>query len=135
LIPIDVSQVPAEKLSHPSFPGLRAEMEHALTQQKWISAFCIHETGHIIYLTELGVTEFSYSGPTIVYDTQKDDFDGFIAAVTPSMTNIPENSDPYRRIATFAKAQAAGRTFARRLTGASDAVSSVSYRFVKQLGW
>jgi hypothetical protein len=114
---IDISDVPSDKLMHPEFLTLRAQMEAALSNQSWISAFCIHEAGHMTYLRELGITEYAYIGPRIVYDKQKDVFDGFMAAVQPKTD--PEKGGP-EALPVLAKALVAGGTFARTLTRAPD---------------
>jgi hypothetical protein len=120
VIPIDISKVPIDKHTHPDFLGLKKEMEQALTQQSWISAFCIHEAGHMIYLTQIGITDYTYFGPRIEYDQQQDKFEGYMAAVQPQSGAIPENVNLSEYLATAAKAYAAGGTFAKKLTGASD---------------
>lgn len=120
MISIDTSKVPVDKQTHPDFLSLKAEMEQALTQQKWISAFCIHEAGHMIYLTQIGVIQYTYLGPRIEYNEQQDTFDGFMAAVQPQTGAIFENANPSEFLITAAKAYAAGGTFAKRLTGAPD---------------
>ncbi len=88
MISIDISKVPPEKQTRPDFLNLKAQMEHALAQKQWINAFCIHEAGHMIYLTQLGVTEYFYIGPHIVYNQSKDIFDGYMAAVQPQTRDV-----------------------------------------------
>src|ERR1700728_3750863 len=95
-------------------------MEQALAQRKWINAFCIHEAGHMIYLTQLGVTQYIYFGSRIEYNAQQDAFDGFMASVQPQSRPDLEDIDPAKFLITAAKAYAAGGTFAKRLTEAPD---------------
>ena len=95
-------------------------MEQALGHPKWIKAFCIHETGHMIYLTQLGVTQYAYVGPRIEYDKQRDAFDGFMASVQAQSEPNLGNIDLAKFLTTVAKAYAAGGVFAKALTGALD---------------
>ena len=120
MIQIDVSKVPEGKRDHPDFLGLKAQMEQALSQQKWINAFCIHEAGHMIYLTRIGIIEYAYQGPRIEHNEQQNTFDGFMASVQPLSKPDLGNSDPAEIINTATKAYAAGGIFAKRLTGAPD---------------
>jgi hypothetical protein len=120
MISIDTSTVPADKQTSPDFLSLKAQMEQALAQQKWIKAFCIHEAGHMIYLSQIGVTQYTYLGPRIEYDKQRDAFDGFMASVQAQSKPSPGNIDLTKFLTTAAKAYAAGGTFAKRLTGAPD---------------
>jgi len=117
MVQINTSDVPADKLTHPEFLNLRAQMEAALSNQNWINAFCIHEAGHMTYLRELGITEYAYIGPRIIYDELKNVFDGFMAAVQPK--SEPENAG-LEGLPVLAKALVAGGTFARTLTTAPD---------------
>jgi hypothetical protein len=120
MIHIDVSRVPDDKQTHPDFLRLKTQMETALSQQKWINAFCIHEAGHMIYLMQIGVTEYAHLGPRIEYNKQQDTFDGFMASVQPQSKPNMENIDPAALLTTAAKAYAAGGVFAKQLTGSPD---------------
>jgi hypothetical protein len=120
VISIDISKVPADKQTRPDFLSLKSQMEQVLAQPAWIKAFCIHEAGHIIYLTQLGVTQYAYLGPSIEYDKQRDAFDGIMASIQPQSRPSLGNIDLAKFFATAAKAHAAGGTFAKKLTGVPD---------------
>jgi hypothetical protein len=118
---IDMSNVPKDKLNRPDFLGLKAEMEGALENKNWTKAFCIHEAGHIMYLSELGATQFIYAGPRIKYNEQTDTFDGYMASVSPqSLPRFKEGDDISNFSTLVAKSYAAGGVFTKRLTNASD---------------
>lgn len=92
-------------------------MEAALSQTKWINAFCIHEAGHITYFRQLGVAEYDFIRPRIVYNSEKDDFDCYMAAVKMKSAPVPPNSsDPQQALVTLAKPYVAGKVFAEELT-------------------
>jgi hypothetical protein len=120
VVQIDTSRVPVDKLTRPDFLSLKAEMEQALANQKWIKAFCIHEAGHMIYLTQLGITQYGYIGPRIEYDDKRDAFDGFMVSIQPQSAPDITNADLSKFFITVAKAYAAGGTFAKKLTAAPD---------------
>src|ERR1700728_2553553 len=88
MVKIDTSEVPSDKLNDPDFLQLYAQIEFVINDPKWRHAFSIHETGHVIYLTRAGCKEFLYLGPRIVYDPEKNEFNGFPAAVQPRTENL-----------------------------------------------
>jgi hypothetical protein len=120
VIAIDVSKVPSDKQTRQEFLNLKSQMAQALAQKQWINAFCIHEAGHMFYLTQIGVTEYSYLGPRIVYNQLQDNFDGYMASVQPQAADFTKNTDPQKLLITAAKAYAAGSAFTKKLTGAPD---------------
>lgn len=121
MISVDLSKIPPDKLAHTKLAPLKTQMELALNHKKWMNAFCIHEAGHQIYLSKLGVTEFEYKGPRIEYNQGNDDFDGYMASVEPkSIPVVPDDTDPYEIVKGGAKAWTAGGAFAERLTAAPD---------------
>ena len=121
MILVDTSKIPPDKLAHRKLAPLKTQMELALNHKKWINAFCIHEAGHQIYLSKMGVTEFECIGPRIEYNEDNDDFDGYIASVEPkSIPTVPDDTDPYEIVKAGAKAWTAGGAFAERLTAAPD---------------
>jgi len=121
MISIDMSQIPPEKLDHTNLRSLKNQMQSALSQKLWITAFCVHEAGHMIYLRQLGVTEFEFNGPRIAYNKENDTFDGYMASVRPKTAASPNGRDIQEFLRTAAKAHVAGRTFTKTLTNAPDA--------------
>lgn len=97
-------------------------MESALSQQKWINAFCIHEAGHITYFSQMGITEYDFRGPRIAYNQEKDAFDGYMVSVKPKNIPAVTSLEGFQRsLKTIAKAYVAGKIFTRVLTDAPDA--------------
>jgi hypothetical protein len=120
VIKIDISEVPADKLDHPDFLSLKASMEAALSQPQWVSAFCIHEAGHMTYFEQLGTTKFVFSGPRIC-PSGPDTFDGYMATVKPESIPAMVNVERFQEnLNIAAKAYVAGHIFTKRLTGAPD---------------
>jgi hypothetical protein len=120
-VKIDTSQVPPEKLDHSDFLKLHAQIAQALANQKWRFAFSVHETGHLIYLTRAGFKDFLYLGPRIVYDAEKDEFNGFPAAVQPQFGKIDApDFELDKWILDVANGYAAAGVFAHELTAAPD---------------
>lgn len=120
-IKIDTSQVPVEKVDRPDFKSLRAKIERAVGDQKWLQAFSIHETGHWIYFQRAGLKDFLYNGPRIVHDPVKDEFVAYPAALQPLTAKLdPEGFGSQRMFFNLAKAHAAGGIFSRELAGAPD---------------
>jgi hypothetical protein len=120
-VPIDTSQIPQDKLTDGRFQSLHTQIQAALNHMGYINAFCIHEAGHIIYFTKAGVTDFDFYGPRIIYDSQRDDFDGYPAAIQPKPWNADFlNMDIQKWLNTVAQAHAAGGVFARQLSNAPD---------------
>ena len=120
-IEIDISGVPVEKRTHPDFLKLSRQMQAALDNPKWPAAFTIHEAGHRIYLSRLGITDFRFIGPRIIYDEQKNDFDGYPVAVKEEPVPLSaEGFDFNKWLVQLAQAKAAGGVFSRRLTAAPD---------------
>jgi len=120
-VPIDTSQVPQDKLTDARFLSLHAEIQGALNHLGYVNAFCIHEAGHMIYFSKAGFAEFDFHGPRIVYDSERDDFDGYPAAIQPKPYNIDfSNMDIQKWLSTVAQAHAAGGVFARKLANARD---------------
>jgi hypothetical protein len=118
---IDLSQVPSDKLNHPDFINLKNQMEHALSQDLWIKAFCIHEAGHMTYFKQAGITQFAFDGPRIIYNGETDNFDGYMASVIPKAGAAPQKAEKVQEFfSTLAKAHVAGRVFTRQLTNAPD---------------
>jgi hypothetical protein len=121
MVKIDTSEIPLDKLNDPDFLQLHAQIEWAVNDPKWRHAFSIHETGHLIYLTRAGCKDFLYLGPRIVYDPEKNEFNGFPAAVQPQTGNLnPENFDFAAWFLEVAKGHAAGGVFARELMDLPD---------------
>jgi hypothetical protein len=120
-IEIDISQVPADKQQRPDFIELRGQMQAALSNSKWIGAFCIHEAGHKIYLSRLGVTEFKYIGPRIIYNGQQGTLDGYPVAVKAEPKPLTADGFDFKDwLSKIAQAKAAGGVFSRTLTAAPD---------------
>ncbi len=120
-IEINTSGVPAEKQSDPRFLTLRAQLQAALNNPKWRAAFCIHEAGHKIYMSRIGITKFEFFGPRIIYDESRNDFDGFPASVKAEPVPITGNGFDFDAwLLKLALTQAAGGVFARTLTAAPD---------------
>jgi hypothetical protein len=120
MISIDISAVPSDKRTHPQFLHLKADMENALARQAWINAFCVHEAGHMTYFRQLGMTEYTYLGPRIVYRGEKDICEGYMASVKPLTTDPTKNSDAGQVLLLASKAHAAGGIFAKILTAVPD---------------
>ncbi len=120
-VEIDISKVAVEKRDDPRFLELSRQMQAALNNPKWQAAFCIHEAGHKIYLSRLGITEFTFIGPHIVYNSERDDFDGSPAAVKAEPVPLTAEGFNFEAwLLGVAHAKAAGGVFARRLTNAPD---------------
>jgi len=96
-------------------------MQSAVNNPKWQAAFSIHEAGHKIYLSKLGITEFKYIPPNITYDVAKDEFNGYPAAVKAEP--VPVSAEGFsvdKWLLQLAQSKAAGGVFSRRLTAAPD---------------
>ncbi|MGB9010627.1 MAG: hypothetical protein WCC18_18595 [Candidatus Acidiferrales bacterium] len=120
-IPIDISEVPQSKRNDPDFINLHAQIGQVLRMPKWLHAFSIHETGHWIYLQRVGVTNFRFNGPTIIYDPNTNQFVGYPASVQPLIGSVnPDNFDFAKWIFDVMKGFAAGGVFSRELTAAPD---------------
>lgn len=98
-------------------------MQAALSIPVNVNALCIHEAGHVIYLTRAGLGEFSYFKSRITYDAERGKFDGYLAEVLPRVgrtfpTNLNLNllNDWLFQVA---QGFAAGGVFARELTNAT----------------
>jgi hypothetical protein len=122
-VKIDISDVPVDMRDDPRFTSLLAEMQAAVDDPKWQAAFSIHEAGHKFYIERMGVTNFKYIGPRIIYDTTAADFIGYPAAVQAVDSPSPitaEGFDLSKVLVNLAKTKAAGGVFSRCLTGAPD---------------
>lgn len=128
-IEIDLSQVPAEKLADPRLLVLRAQLEAALRNPKWVAAFCAHEAAHIIYLGRAGMTDFTFASATILYDAARDEFNGFPASVRPGGFNndLLARINVGQWILAVAMGHAAGGVAARKLTNAPDSGDQGDY--------
>src|SRR6202043_1253898 len=116
---IDVSKVPTDKQTHPDFLKLKTQMEQALSKQKWIKAFCIHEAGHMTYFSQMGVIEYEFLGPRITYRQETDTFDGYMASVKPKTFPAITSLGQFQLfLTTVAKAYVAGKIFTQALTAA-----------------
>jgi hypothetical protein len=121
MVTIDASGVPTDKLSHPDFLALKAEMEAALSRPAWVNAFCVHEAGHMIYFEQLGVTKFTFAGPRIIFKPPNT-FDGMMAMVKPDNVPAITGSNQFQNnLNIAARAYVAGRVFTYKLTDAPDA--------------
>jgi hypothetical protein len=117
-IKIDYEGVPLERRSDPRFFESYGQMYNEMTNLNWVSAFCLHEAGHRLYLALIGVTEFDYLPPTIRYNELIDDYDGHRAAVQAKTINTPENMPLDQFVWLLAKAHAAGAVLAEQLANA-----------------
>src|SRR5229473_2261363 len=74
-IKIDYDEVPIEKRSDPRFIGLLNYMQRRLSNPNEITAICIHEAAHALFLQIAGMQNFTFSGPQITYDQATNTFD------------------------------------------------------------
>src|SRR6267143_920247 len=117
-IKIDYEGVPLAKRSDALFCESYQQMYDEITDLYWVSAFCIHEAGHRLYLAPLGITEFDYLPPTIKYNEKIGDYDGHRAAVQAKEFNLPDKMPLDQFIWMFAKGLAAGAVLAEHLANA-----------------
>lgn len=120
---IDISSVPVDKRQRPDFVNLYSQIQAAINNPNWVTAFCVREAGYKIYISRFGVTGFQFLGPRITYDPQQDTFDGFPAAVTTTTPPKPLTAGGFnfdQWLASIAQTKAAGAIFARVLTSAPD---------------
>jgi hypothetical protein len=120
-VEIDISDVPHEKRDDLKFVELLRQMQAAVNNRKWQTAFSVHEAGHKVYLSRLGITEFAFIGPKITYDKHRDDFDGYPAAVKAEPVPLrAEGFDIDNWLLQLAQSKAAGSVFSRSLTAVPD---------------
>ncbi len=128
-IKIDISQVLAlGKQTHPQFLPCLADVEAKLSDPDELRAICIHEAAHLFYMTKAGMRDPEFTGPKIIYNSAKDDFDRYGASV-----RCPNRDDAYLSTITvghwafqIAKAHAAGGVAVRVLTNRPDIESGDS---------
>ncbi len=117
-IKIDYEGVPLERRSDWRFFQSYQQMYDEITDLYWVSAFCLHEAGHRLYLDLLGVTKYEYLPPTIKYNEKIDDYDGHRAAVQAREFNSPEQMPLDQFTWLLAKGLAAGAVLAEHLANA-----------------
>ena len=132
---IDVSQVPAEKMTDPRFLHLKSQMEGALANEQWVTAFCVHEAAHIIYFTRAGLKDFTFRSATILYDATHDDFEGFPASVRPGgiSDELMAKITGTEFISAIAIGHAAGGAATRKLTNVPDVGYESDYENLSSL--
>ncbi len=128
---IDITGVPNDKWNRADFIALRNDMQAALSNPIYINAFCMHEAGHIIYFSRVGLTEFECFGPRIIYDAGTDAFTAYAAEVQPRLSTLdPENFSLVEYMAGLAQACAAGGVFASVIVGAENDIGDEQDREV-----
>jgi hypothetical protein len=116
-IEIDVSEVPVEKQTDARFVSLRDSMVAGLCNPVIFNAVCIHEAAHIFYATQANAPVTGHKTPRIVYDPQRNEFDGYQFSVVIDVVNKEAlKTDKKELLLTRAKLYAAGGVAARELT-------------------
>ncbi len=84
---IDYDEVPAEKRSDRRFIQLLDYIQLRLSDPNEITAICVYEASHALFLQFAGRQNFIFSGPQITYDQTTDTFDHTGASVKSTDTN------------------------------------------------
>jgi len=118
---IDISGVPPHLGTHRVFLDLFCEVKEALMNPAQIRAVCIHEAGHHIYFSKMGVKNFLPTKARIWYDEEAKLFDSELAGLRPDLTSIRVNIQTVReQVLDMAKASAAGGIFTEALAEGMD---------------
>lgn len=122
IVAVDISQVPERKRNDPRFLSLLAEMQHGLNDARLVNAICIHEAAHVFFFGHAGYINPTANGPTILYDSARDDFDGHGSYVSFGGVDqqYVQSIDPREWLGRVAKAHAAGGVAARILANSVD---------------
>ena len=106
---IEISEVPIDRQSDPRFIEFCARIQNSDPRQ--ITATCVHEAAHGIYMRRAGAIDLKRRGIVVGYDSQQDDFFISPAAVAPVFPK------PWKaRLDAVARYYAAGGVAMRRLT-------------------
>ena len=119
---IDISEISPEQRNDPEFLSLRHGMQMALADDRWLTAICIHEAAHLCYFLKAGCSDPMFRGPRILFDTEKQVFNGYQASIEFRGKDdaVIGRLTIGEWVSTYALACAAGGAAAKQLTGAPD---------------
>jgi hypothetical protein len=117
---IDIRKIPLSKRKGAQYRADYFSMFNKISDSDWVRAFCIHEAGHVFYGRVLGATEFTYLGPELRYNREKNDLEGHYAAIQPKPYTPNPNLSTTDSIGRMAQMHAAGGACVSLFTDSYD---------------
>jgi hypothetical protein len=125
---IDIRRIPLSKRKDAQYRADYSSMFNKISDSDWVRAFCIHEAGHVFYGRVLGAAEFTYLGPELRYNREKNDLEGHYAAIQPKPCTPNSNLSDIEHIGRMAQMHVAGGVCVSLFTNSYDLGDDGDYR-------
>ncbi len=120
-ITINTDGISDEQKATEKFKSAYRDMLTQLLRPGFIPVLCAHEAAHMVYFSQLGITDFDPIPPQLRYSTEIDDYVGHLAAMqNKGDMRMWEQGKFWDWFIIAACAHAAGGVIARKLMPLSD---------------